>query len=130
MSAHKESSISQALRAQPFPATIGRYQALFAQACTRIEPLLGEVTLRSILSNMIEYVGEEHPCLKAIELEGGAVNFEALYSSEISGQHEEAFAAMETLFEEFVDLIGDLTSDYFTDELRQLAHATLQGRQG
>ena len=122
----QEPNIGGALRSLPYLETIERYQKVFAQMCEKLEPSIGEITLKSILANMLDFAGEEHECFQHVEHDGTTVDFFSLQGTHVPELQEATLKALEFFFEEFIQLIGDLTSGFYTDEFRQLAEKLLR----
>jgi hypothetical protein len=117
----QDPTIGGVLRTLPYFETIDRYQKVFAQMCEKLEPSVGEITLKSILANMLDFAGEEHECFQNVDHDGTTVDFFSLQGTHVPELQEETLKALEFFFEEFIQLIGDLTSDFYTVEFRQLA---------
>jgi hypothetical protein len=122
----QEPNIGGALRSLPYLETIDQYQKVFAQMCEKLEPFVGEITLKSILANMLDFASEEHECFQSVEHDGTTVDFFSLQGTQVPELQESTLRALEFFFEEFIQLIGDLTSDFYTDEFRQLAEDLLK----
>jgi len=121
----QEPTIGGALRSLPYLESIDRYQKVFAKMCQKLEPSVGEITLKSILANMLDFAGEEHSCLRNVEHEGTTVDFFSLQDTQVPELQEATLKALEFFFEEFIQLIGDLTSGFYTDEFQELAKELL-----
>jgi hypothetical protein len=110
-----------AFRGRPFLEAIEASEKLFARMGEKIAPVVGEMTLKSILTNMLEYAAEKHGCLSKVEQQGVRVDFSGLKDAQSREQQDQSLSAIEFFFGEFIQLMSDLTSDSFTESLGQMA---------
>ena len=127
MSASSDDSLSEALRSQPYFESIDLYHKLFSTICDKMSPVIGEMTLKSIISNMLDYVAEKHPCFADVEQEGDHIVFSNLQDTQVPEIQEQTLEALASFFDEFIKVMGDLTSNFYTDSLRELAAELLAG---
>jgi len=113
-----------AFRGCPFLEAVESSEKLFARMSGKVSPVVGEMTLKSILTNMLEYAVLKHGCLAKVEQQGVRVDFSGLRDAQSREQQDQALSAIEFFFGEFVQLMGDLTSDSFAESLRQMAGET------
>lgn len=118
-------TLGRALKVKPYFETVEKYQLFFSRICDTIRPVIGEMTLRSILSNMLSYAAERYPSFSDVELHGIHINFYSLQDTHVPELQEKTLEALEFFFEEFIALIGELTSDYYTETLKGMAKEIL-----
>jgi len=77
---------------------------------------------------MLEYASQEHPSLSRAKQQGAQVDFAELKGTAGEERPDQVLDALEFFFAEFITLIGDLTSDHFTQTLRAMAEQAFPER--
>jgi len=121
MSSSSEPVFGPALRGCPLEKAVETCEQLFTDMCELVSPVIGEMTLKSILANMLEYASQERRSLSRARQRGVQIDLVGLKDTENGEQPDDVLDAIEFFFAEFIKLIGDLTSDHFTQTLQTMA---------